>query len=137
MHYARHKHAASLLPDGTVLISGGSDDARAMGGATASSEIYDPKTKLFSPTATMSQARFKITTAVADLNDGRVIVAGDGKYIEVFDAHSQRYATAQGSLGDKWMYAAVVVLKDGRALITGGYNEDMAVTNTAWLYRPV
>lgn len=84
----------------------------------------------------MTKARFKITTAAALLNDGRVIVAGDGRYAEVFDLRNQRYVTAQGSFGDDWMYAAAVTLSDGRVLITGGYNDGMSVTDGAWVYQP-
>jgi Kelch motif len=61
---------ATLLPDGRVLVAGGTGDSEV--GATA--EIYDPKTGTFSPTGSMTAARISHTATL--LADGRVLVAG-------------------------------------------------------------
>ncbi len=135
MNAPRHKHAAALLPNGKVLIMGGSDDARGMGGRENIAELYDPQLQTFSLTGTMVKARFKITMAVVALKDGHVVVAGDGPYVEVYDPGRGDYRTAKGGMQDGWMYSSAVLLSDGSVFIAGGYNEDMAITAVAWLYR--
>jgi Galactose oxidase, central domain len=68
----RALHTATLLEDGTVLIAGGITGQPST--ALDSSEIFDPNTGTFSPSATMTVARQQ---AVATrLPDGRVLIAG-------------------------------------------------------------
>jgi hypothetical protein len=52
MRIRRHKHDAILLPDGQVLITGGSDE-RDDRGVYDSSELFDPKTETFTAGPTM------------------------------------------------------------------------------------
>ncbi len=47
MQSARVFQVAALLPNGTVLIAGGSDEDDSGAGATDSGEIYDPVAKTF------------------------------------------------------------------------------------------
>jgi hypothetical protein len=47
---ARYKHTAGLLPDGRVLIAGGSDE-RDWSGNLNSAEVYDPGAGKFAPTS--------------------------------------------------------------------------------------
>ena len=136
MREPRTKHAAALLPDGRVLIAGGTEDASELTGAKTSAEIYDPQTRTFNLTQPMANARFKIPAGAAVLPDGRVIVGGDSRYVEVFDYHTKRFATARGRTDGAWLYPVVTTLADGRVLITGGYDYDMQVTAGAWLYQP-
>ena len=77
----RNAHAAVLLPDGTVLITGG-EGWGPLGdmpccvflGSIASAELYDSSTGTFAPTASMTARRADHTATV--LNDGRVLVTG-------------------------------------------------------------
>ena len=70
MHAARQSHSASLLPDGTVLIAGGSD---AQGRPLSSAEIYDPD-RGFVVTGSLHYARaFHTGNATAT---GAVIIGG-------------------------------------------------------------
>jgi hypothetical protein len=82
----------------------------------------------------LADSRFKITNAADILSNGNIIVAGDGKYVEVFDARTQTFHTAKGSVEDAWMYPTVTALKDNKVLIAGGYNGNMEPTNKVWLY---
>ena len=63
MTIIRHKHAASRLPDGNVLIVGGSDK-RDWQGKYASAEIYDSIKGTFKTIGDMNMARFKLANAV-------------------------------------------------------------------------
>jgi hypothetical protein len=74
MSTARFSHVAALLPNGQVLVAGGSPNAPPSADPVASAELYDPATGTFSPTGSMSTARF--SHAAALLPDGQVLVAG-------------------------------------------------------------
>jgi N-acetylneuraminic acid mutarotase len=67
----RNSHAATLLADGTVLVTGGyGGDFR----ATGSSELYDPVSRRWAPAPRMSTARASHTATL--LSGGKVLVAG-------------------------------------------------------------
>ncbi|MFN8010559.1 MAG: kelch repeat-containing protein [Holophagaceae bacterium] len=66
---ARAGHQASLLPDGRVLVTGGSNTE-----PLAASELYDPSGNAFQAADAMAFARFYHTATV--LPAGRVLVVG-------------------------------------------------------------
>jgi len=136
LHVIRNKHAAVKLRDGKVLIIAGSDEAESIGGRYRTCELFDPITNTFRLVKNkLADSRFKITNAADILSNGNIIVAGDGKYAEVFDAQTQTFHTTSGSVEDAWMYPTVTTLKDDRVLIAGGYNGNMQPTNKAWVYK--
>jgi Galactose oxidase, central domain/Kelch motif len=65
----RNCHTGTFLPDGTVLIAGGT-------GPVPTAELYHPATGTFSPIGNMTTPRFHHTATL--LNDGRVLIAGGG-----------------------------------------------------------
>ena len=67
----RDRTPATLLPDGTVLITGGISNNF---GVLASAEVYDPGTELFSLLGYMTAARESHTATL--LSDGTVLIAG-------------------------------------------------------------
>lgn len=78
MASARHSHHATLLPDGRVLITGGTDRPGLFNDETAgilSAEIWDPQTETFTTVAAMDEPHHFQSTAVL-LPDARVLVAG-------------------------------------------------------------
>lgn len=135
MHNVRTKHAAALLPDGQVLIAGGTDDASALTGAQASVELYVPARRAFSRTAPMTAARFKIPDCAAALPNGQIVIGGDSPYVEIYDPRTASFGTANGRLDGAWLYPTMTLLRDGRVLITGGYDDGMQVTAGIWLYQ--
>jgi hypothetical protein len=138
MTVGRHKHAAVLLASGKVLIVGGSDN-RDWHGEYSSAEIYDPATGKFSATGTMSAARFKLPYAAVLLNNGTVLVSGGGSFAEVYDETKGSFNKVEGTLGAARFFASATVLRDGKALVTGGYEESggsLPSSAGAWIYKP-
>ncbi|HYE75384.1 MAG TPA: kelch repeat-containing protein, partial [Blastocatellia bacterium] len=139
MSVLRYKHSAAMLPDGRVLVMGGSD-ARMWSGRYASAEIYDPATGKFTAAANLNTARYKIRDAVVTLPNGRILIAGGGARPEVFDPATGIFAPVAGSIGATRYYATATLLKNGEVLILGGYvsgsQSQMAADLSAWLYKP-
>ena len=71
---ARHWPTATLLPDGTVLIAGGENGMNGIH-EVASAELYDPRSRTWTASASMEVAR-RLHTATL-LPDGTVLVAGE------------------------------------------------------------
>jgi hypothetical protein len=70
MIVARYGHTATALPDGTVLVTGGSGDTSAL----ASSESFDPDATSWTDAGAMIEARNGPTATL--LPDGTVLVVG-------------------------------------------------------------
>jgi hypothetical protein len=135
MQSSRYKHSAAPLEDGTVMILGGSDD-RDWRGRRQSVEIYDPANGRSRIVASMNRARFKIPNAVAISVDGKVVVGGGGRRVEVYDDNANHFTVSGGSMEDEWFYATATPLRDGRVFIAGGYNDSLQPTNQTWVYQP-
>jgi hypothetical protein len=74
MGIAREAHTATLIPNGTVLITGGG-----LSSPTLFAEIYDPSTGSFTPTGSMGTGRVGQTATL--LQNGDVLVAGSGYFL--------------------------------------------------------
>jgi N-acetylneuraminic acid mutarotase len=136
LNIKRNKHAAVVLNNGNVLIIAGSSTALEISGRYNTAEIFDSKTQKFSLLPShLNKSRFKITNAGAILPNGNAIIAGDGKYVEVFDINTMLFHTVKGNVESAYMYPTVTPLHDGQILITGGYDGNMIATNGAWLHK--
>jgi hypothetical protein len=134
---ARGSHTATLLRDGRVVFTGGSDSSRDL----ETAELYDPATGAFSATDPMAYGRLYHTATL--LRDGRVlVVAGGGEYTsrqflasaELYDPQARTFSLT-GSLIEPRTYHEASLLADGRVLVTGGYGQ-AAPLASAELYDP-
>jgi galactose oxidase len=91
MNFPRRQHNATILPDGTVLVTGGTRGSGAPGTDAAFNnldagqpvhiaELWDPKKRQWTMLAAENTDRCYHSTAVL-LPDGRVLSAGGGEFI--------------------------------------------------------
>jgi hypothetical protein len=80
MHFARRHQNATLLADGTVLVTGGTSASgfNTTAGKVLAAEIWDPATEIWTTVASMQTLRIYHGTAVL-LLDGRVLSTGSGR----------------------------------------------------------
>jgi hypothetical protein len=135
MGVARCKQTAGLLPNGTVLIAGGSD-SRGWNGNLNSAEIYDPHTGKFTAASPLNDSRFKLPDEAVQLASGRLLIAGGSKEAEVFDPASGKFIPVAGEMSDKWHYLSETKLRNGSVLLAGGYPNSDQATSQAWIYYP-
>jgi hypothetical protein len=123
----RGDHAAALLPDGRVLVTGGSSPV----GGLRSAEIYDPATGSFAAAADMGAIRWLHTAT--PLPNGRILIAGGqgagvpgGAHAsaEVYDPSSGQFLAAGPMPRAHGKGHTATPLADGRVLILGGWSGD-------------
>ena len=80
MAFARSHHYMTLLPDGTVLATGGGTtlDGTTLAAADLAAELWNPTTQTWTTMASEQVPRLYHSTALL-LPDGRVLVAGGGR----------------------------------------------------------
>ncbi len=135
MRLRRHKHDAVLLPDGQVLITGGSDE-RDDRGVYDSSELFDPRTGTFTAGPPMRLGRYKHAGSSLVLPSGLVLIAGGAPQAETYDPRSGTFALVPGDARMAGQFSAVAPLARGGAIITGGYGNGGGPRSAAWLYQP-
>jgi large repetitive protein len=127
----RHTHTATLLPNGLVLVVGGTGTSSNL----ASAELYDPADGAFRPTGSMSTARVGHTATL--LSDGRVLIAGgwagglaELSSAELFDPATGVFSTT-GSMTVPRSSHSATLLSAGKVLVTGQY-----ISASAEVYDP-
>lgn len=123
MNYGRGLCAAALLQDGTVLITGGNDNATA--------ELYTPSTGQFTLTNGLMAERRHGHRATL-LSDGRVLITGGQhretqfmeivplRTAEIYDPLTKTFA-ATNSMGSRRSFHTSTLLTDGRVFVSGGF----------------
>jgi WD40 repeat protein len=121
--------AATMLPDGSVLVAGGSGDD----GVTNFAEIYNPATTMWTETGNMNTARTSATAVL--LGNGIVLVAGgddvNGNPLtdsELYDPTSGMWFT-NGPMNDARDTFQEVLLGNGQVLAAGGFAGNQALSS--------
>ncbi|MDX2184029.1 MAG: kelch repeat-containing protein [Gemmatimonadaceae bacterium] len=135
MRVRRHKHDAARLPDGRVLVLGGSDE-RDDRGAYRSTEVYDPAAGRFRDGPDLQLARYKHAFNTLTLPDGSLLVSGGAPQAERYDPVANRFDLVPGAPQMGGQFSASALLPGGAALVTGGYGNGAGPRVDAWVYRP-
>ena len=125
LHVARSGHQATLLTDGRVLVTGGSDDA---GAAISRAEIFNPVTRTWADAEPNVHPRLEHAATL--LQDGRVIVVGGASTIsscdavaaaaEIYDPRTGTWSLTRDLPVTFAHGPAAVRLADDRVLVSGG-----------------
>lgn len=138
---ARWATASALLPDGRVLVVGGTTGVTSMD-AVATATVFDPHTGRWSAVTDMLQAR--AYPMAITLRDGSVLVAGGSRDTQPLDT-AERYHpdngtwVAAGRLNLPRAHETLTLLDDGRVLAAGGGIEGgpgWTSTASAEIYDP-
>ncbi len=134
----RSGHTATVLPDGTVFVFGGTAD----GQIAASGEILDLETHTIVAASTTGLTPRTQHSAIL-LTDGRILLVGG------LDANGNAIATAQlwdprTNAVDPWNPLLQIprydhrasLLASGEGLIVGGYGANKQAANISELYNP-
>ena len=83
LNHQRRLHAACILSNGKVLVTGGIDH-----GVLYNGELYDPSTETWKTIGSMNDARMEHTASV--LMGGKVLVTG-GEYVSTILKSAELY----------------------------------------------
>jgi Galactose oxidase, central domain len=151
MSSSRWNHRATLLTDGTVLVTGGTPTDSGTKEGTASADLFNPATDAFSALPDMISARQgHSSTLIQGCNcaaDGMVLLAGGqnqtGAVIntaELYDPSTKTFTAVGNMTSHRAEHQAVGFTTGGLAgyvLIMGGYpSPNEKGVNTAELFDP-
>jgi galactose oxidase-like protein len=139
MNFKRSSATATLLPNGKVLIAGGTPDAGMS--FLSSTDLYDPGTNTFAAsTPTMNTARENATATL--MPNGKVMIAGgqnDSSALsstELYDPVTNTFAASTLTMNAARAFATATLLPNGKVLIAGGVGFSGVLSSTE-LYDPV
>lgn len=125
----RFDYAAARLPDGRVLVAGGTGILQPIPPLVHSSVIFDPASRTWSPTGSPNVARQG--AALVALASGQVLMAGGAvpgetyhealDSCELFDPETGEWRLT-GDLNIPRTNVPLTLLQDGRVLVVGGAN---------------
>jgi Galactose oxidase, central domain len=132
MSAARVGPAVAALPNGAVLVAGGS--------GLATAELYDTARGQFVPTGSMSAVRSNATATL--LGDGTVLIAGGAgasgtlNTAEIYDPRSGRFTLLASRMSSAREQHTATLLPTGEVLLAGGYDSRLGTVATAEIYSP-
>ena len=135
----RSRATATLLPNGKVLVAGGSGftsetvNPPCCHVLLASVEIYDPATGAWASTGNLNSTRSGGTATL--LPNGKVLVAGFGSSTELYDPSTGTW-TPTGPLNAARSGHTTTLLPNGKVLIAGGAGNG-GMLSSVELYDPL
>ena len=147
LNVPRTQGTLTLLGDGRVLAAGGGMEGSPGWASTASAEIFDPKTGVWSLVPPMSVAR-SFQTAILLANGGVLVAGGATTYngvhgtvtreAEIYRPQTNSWVPAPAMSAARYA-AATALLPDWRVLVAGGWslttNDDPSLAS-AEIYDP-
>ena len=143
LHTGRYNHAAVLLRNGTVLVTGGISVCNStICRVTATAEIYNPAANAWTATTNLSTPRLGHTMTL--LGSGMVLVTGGCALpgtcetplgAEVYDPQAQTW-TPTGPMTLNRSEASATLLANGQVLVAGGLNSGSYAIADAELFNP-
>jgi N-acetylneuraminic acid mutarotase len=134
-------HTATLLPNDTVLVTGGDRDGA--GSTLMTAELYDVASRKWMATGGLIKDRADHTATL--LPNGKVLVTGGRTFFydlasaEIYDPANGTW-TPTGSLNTPRRSHTATLLPNGKVLVAGGTREDNGYLvysiNSAELYDP-
>ncbi|HUA11948.1 MAG TPA: kelch repeat-containing protein [Solirubrobacteraceae bacterium] len=118
----RSEDASVALPEGKVLILGGSNNNNE---PLSSAELFNPATSTFEAIAA-SMTEPRDGPAAALLHNGMVFITagankgGDATSAELYDPQTQKFSPITGKPSEGRYFPAAATLPDGNVLIAGG-----------------
>jgi Kelch motif/Galactose oxidase, central domain len=120
MAEARSGHVATLMANGDVLVAGGlGEEPSGLTISLTSAEICDPRTNLWVSVASMAEFRVGVTATLVQSGMVLVVGASGQSRAELYDLAQDRWLRTGPSMVR--YQQTVTRLRDGRALIVGGY----------------
>ena len=141
MSVARSGHAATLLSDGSVLITGGSSSLTGFQtnqGAQNNAELYSPVPG-FQAISPMTSARSEHTATLLMNGSGVLITGGfdeKGRTLssaEIYDPMTHSFSRIMPMKHPRRDHTAIL-MADGRVLIAGGWDAQNNPVNTTEIY---
>ena len=140
MSVNREGFSATPLPDGRVLVAGGSEVACNSGCVfdSPTAELYNLATGRFSATGSMKIGREYHTATL--LASGEVLIAGGdpnrhSRVAELYNPATGKF-TDTGSMTESRVWASATRLRDGQVLIAGGVGKNARALSSAEIYDP-
>ncbi|MFI6996944.1 kelch repeat-containing protein [Nocardia sp. NPDC050175] len=125
----RSGHTLTLLPDGTVLATGGLPTPEVSPAGLATAERFDPKTRTWGPASPNPMSAERAAHTATLLADGRVLLAGGyatranvestTDSAEIYDPIAKTW-TPTAPMNEARSVHTAVLLHDGRVLVIGG-----------------
>ena len=129
----------SVLHDGRVLVTGGSDTDASSVSVLKTAEIYDPLSNRWSQAQQFGMNRAGHSATV--LKDGRVLVVGGGglgsniTQAEIYDPAVNTWSSAGTTALARTGHSAAM-MSDGRVIVAGGWSGSSSAAHLVEIYDP-